>query len=74
MGERASSKGRYDIGERVLILEPEPEIWQKLATIEDIWMDDPRDSHRIYQVKVDEGRVWRIRGRDLEPVTQRRVA
>jgi hypothetical protein len=53
-------------GDRVKILVPVQGLWQSLATIVDVWLDNPRDSQRLYRVRLDDGKVVRLRGVELE--------
>jgi hypothetical protein len=52
----------------VRILNPAPEVWQKLATVVDIWIDSPEESKRLYVVKLEDGSTRRVRGFDLEAI------
>jgi hypothetical protein len=63
----------FHVGDRVLILKPLPEIWQRVATIQNIWIDDPDESRCLYELSVD-GRIWHVKGCYLELLLAERAA
>jgi hypothetical protein len=63
----------FQVGDRVLILKPLPEIWQRVATIQTILTNDSDESRCLYELNVD-GRVWHVKGCYLELLLTQRAA
>ena len=57
-------------GDRVKILYPYSDAFEKLATVVDLWLDNPVPGQRLYRVKPDEGPEERIHGSDLQFVSR----
>jgi CheY-like chemotaxis protein len=57
-------------GDRVKILDPFSGSFETLATVLELWLDNPAQGKRLYRVKLDDGTEKRIHGGDLQFVSR----
>jgi len=57
-------------GDRVKILAPSADTFEKLATVLDLWLDNPAPGRRLYRVKLDDGLEERVHGDNLQFVSR----